>query len=164
MVSCGPLLKLQGVVKTPPAANYLDGDRVQFSCKPKYYIHGDIERVCRNGTWSKGAWAWCRDRDLEYALKWMTALLSIFGIVMIFVIIFCCLWSARKRRQRDFFEGEGVVEEKKEVKRASRTTPSSLPEKEPLRDSPNLIDDQPAYMRGERRVPSYYEVLRLYDY
>lgn len=75
-----------------------------FSCKLKYYIHGDIERVCRNGTWSPGWWAWCRDRNLEYALKWMTALLSIFGIVLIFVIFFCVLWSIRKKKQTEHAE------------------------------------------------------------
>ncbi|CAI4226085.1 unnamed protein product [Auanema sp. JU1783] len=104
LISCGPLVKLEGVIKTPISANYLDGDTVTFSCKPKYYIHGDIERTCRNGTWSRGWWAWCRDRNLEYALKWMTALLSIFGIVMLFVMIFCCLWSVRKKKQADYLQ------------------------------------------------------------
>uniref|UniRef100_A0A8R1IG27 Sushi domain-containing protein n=2 Tax=Caenorhabditis japonica TaxID=281687 RepID=A0A8R1IG27_CAEJA len=99
-----PTAQKEGVVKTPPAANYLDGDKVVFSCKPKYYIHGDIERVCRNGTWSPGWWAWCRDRNLEYALKWMTALLSIFGIVLIFVILFCILWGIRKKKQAEQVE------------------------------------------------------------
>ncbi|KAJ1347919.1 hypothetical protein KIN20_003099, partial [Parelaphostrongylus tenuis] len=60
LISCGPLLKKEGVIKTPPSANYLEGDKVTFSCKPKYYIHGDIERTCHNGTWSPGWWAWCR--------------------------------------------------------------------------------------------------------
>lgn len=96
VISCGPLLKKEGVIKVPPAANYLDGDTVTFSCKPRYFIHGDITRKCVNGTWTPGWWAWCRgmqrvigrdgtnllpiDRNLEYALKWMTALLSIFGM------------------------------------------------------------------------------------
>ncbi|PIO69409.1 AMOP domain protein [Teladorsagia circumcincta] len=101
LISCGPLLKKEGVVKTPANANYLDGDSVTFSCKPKYYIHGDIERTCRNGTWSPGWWAWCRDRNLEYALKWMTALLSIFGIVMVFIIFFCILWNIRRKKQQE---------------------------------------------------------------
>lgn len=95
VISCGPLLKKEGVIKVPPAANYLDGDTVTFSCKPRYFIHGDITRKCINGTWTPGWWAWCRgklcilnpeepglDRNLEYALKWMTALLSIFGNLM----------------------------------------------------------------------------------
>ncbi|KAK5978866.1 AMOP domain protein [Trichostrongylus colubriformis] len=101
LISCGPLLKKEGVVKTPANGNYLDGDSVTFSCKPKYFIHGDIERTCRNGTWSPGWWAWCRDRNLEYALKWMTALLSIFGIVMVFIIFFCILWNIRRKKQQE---------------------------------------------------------------
>ena len=50
VISCGPLLKKEEVMKTSPAQNYLEGDVATFSCKPKYYIHGDIERRCVNGT------------------------------------------------------------------------------------------------------------------
>uniref|UniRef100_A0A914YBG9 Sushi domain-containing protein n=1 Tax=Panagrolaimus superbus TaxID=310955 RepID=A0A914YBG9_9BILA len=107
-VSCGPLLKKEGVIKIPPAANYLDGDTVTFSCKPKYFLHGDPVRTCHNGTWSPGWWVWCRDRNLEYALKWMTALLSIFGIVLVFVIFFCILWSIRRRKEADAIEAGKV--------------------------------------------------------
>uniref|UniRef100_A0A914ULV2 Sushi domain-containing protein n=1 Tax=Plectus sambesii TaxID=2011161 RepID=A0A914ULV2_9BILA len=109
VVSCGPLLKKEGIIKTPPSANYLDGDVVTFSCKPKYFIHGDIERRCNNGTWSPGWWCWCRDRNLEYGLKWMTALLSILGFVILFAIIFCCCWAARRRREREYYIKYGVV-------------------------------------------------------
>jgi hypothetical protein len=59
-ISCGPLLKKEGIIKTPQAANYLDGAVVTFACKPDFYIHGDEVRHCINGTWSPGWWAWCR--------------------------------------------------------------------------------------------------------
>jgi hypothetical protein len=100
--------KKEGVIKIPPAANYLDGDTVTFSCKPKYFLHGDAVRTCHNGTWSPGWWVWCRDRNLEYALKWMTALLSIFGIVLVFTIFFCILWSIRRRKEADAIEAGKV--------------------------------------------------------
>jgi hypothetical protein len=60
VISCGPLLKKEGIIKTPPAANYLDGAVVTFACKPEFYLHGDETRYCINGTWSPGWWAWCR--------------------------------------------------------------------------------------------------------
>lgn len=104
LISCGPLLKKEGVIKVPPAANYLDGDTVTFSCKPRYFIHGDITRKCVNGTWTPGWWAWCRDRNLEYALKWMTALLSIFAIVLAITIVFCVLWSIRRKKEKHALE------------------------------------------------------------
>ncbi|CAL2036914.1 unnamed protein product [Caenorhabditis brenneri] len=136
LISCGPLLKKEGVVKTPPAANYLDGDKVVFSCKPKYYIHGDIERVCRNGTWSPGWWAWCRDRNLEYALKWMTALLSIFGISLIFVIFFCILWNIRKKKQAAHAERLQLKEEEENMRKLEQDRIfSAAPEKTPLIDT-----------------------------
>ncbi|CAD6187941.1 unnamed protein product [Caenorhabditis auriculariae] len=154
LISCGPLLKKEGVVKTPPAANYLDGDRVVFSCKPKYYIHGDIERTCRNGTWSPGWWAWCRDRNLEYALKWMTALLSIFGIVLIFVIMFCILWEARKKRQKEYAENHLIKEGELFRKRKSSSGIGSLPEKEPLADVDFDADNRRSSRKtsGDRKV------------
>ena len=108
MISCGPLLKKEGVIKIPPAANYLDGDTVTFSCKPKYFLHGDAVRTCINGTWTPGWWVWCRDRNLEYVLKWMTALLSIFGIVLVFTIFFCILWHIRRRKEAEAIEAGKV--------------------------------------------------------
>ncbi|XGW17593.1 hypothetical protein V3C99_002299 [Haemonchus contortus] len=180
LISCGPLLKKEGVVKTPANGNYLDGDSVTFSCKPKYYIHGDIERTCRNGTWSPGWWAWCRDRNLEYALKWMTALLSIFGIVMVFIIFFCILWNIRRKKQQEhtqrILEKGGTMKWQESAyakQRLSKEGLSMLNEKEPLRndllgtfdDRPSYMqddlkitsDDNPSYMRGERRMapPTY---------
>ncbi|VDP53911.1 unnamed protein product [Heligmosomoides polygyrus] len=167
LISCGPLLKKEGVVKTPASANYLDGDSVTFSCKPKYYIHGDIERTCRNGTWSPGWWAWCRDRNLEYALKWMTALLSIFGFVMMFMIIFCLLWNARRNKQRE--HNQKMLEKARRYGASGNTRFDSrtskqrmsqrITEKEPLRqDMLDILDDKPSYMREERRsAPSFYQ-------
>ncbi|WKY00594.1 hypothetical protein Q1695_014987 [Nippostrongylus brasiliensis] len=179
LISCGPLLKKEGVVKTPPAANYLDGDSVTFSCKPKYYIHGDIERTCRNGTWSPGWWAWCRDRNLEYALKWMTALLSIFGFVMLFIIIFCVLWNVRRKKQQmhhqriggvmrtNFFRSAKKAKKGAKIRldgnaqrRLSQQKMSLISEKQPLDDGFALdsFDDSPAYMREEiRQQPPLYE-------
>ncbi|KAL6728780.1 hypothetical protein Aduo_010517 [Ancylostoma duodenale] len=165
LISCGPLLKKEGVIKTPPAANYLEGDTVTFSCKPKYFIHGDIERTCRNGTWSPGWWAWCRDRSLEYALKWMTALLSIFGFVMMFMIIFCILWNIRRKKQQDHARRQlekgriASIQTTTETKRQSWQAANVISEKEPLRaDFLDTFDDRPAYLREESRAgPALYE-------
>lgn len=60
MISCGPLQKNDGVLKYPPGNNYLDGVTVTFTCQPDYFLHGDQQRTCINGTWSPGWWAWCR--------------------------------------------------------------------------------------------------------
>ncbi|KAK5970054.1 Sushi domain-containing protein, partial [Trichostrongylus colubriformis] len=157
LISCGPLLKKEGVVKTPANGNYLDGDSVTFSCKPKYFIHGDIERTCRNGTWSPGWWAWCRDRNLEYALKWMTALLSIFGIVMVFIIFFCILWNIRRKKQQEhaqrLLEKGGITDSRQIAnantkQRLSKQRLSLINEKQPLQsDILGTFDEKPSYMR-----------------
>ena len=49
-----------GVLRYPTGPSYLNGDKVVFSCKPEYFLHGDAVRECRNGTWNPGWWVWCR--------------------------------------------------------------------------------------------------------
>ncbi|TKR68245.1 hypothetical protein L596_024251 [Steinernema carpocapsae] len=149
LISCGPLLKKEGVIKIPPAANYLHGDTVTFTCKPRYFAHGDLSRKCVNGTWTPGWWVWCRDRNLEIALKWMTALLSIFGIVLVITIIFCCLWGVRRKREREAQMQGRQLKHNSNQKRSnstiSRDVQSARNEKLGLDD--NLTRDRPSYMQ-----------------
>lgn len=160
LVSCGPLLKKPGIIKTPPAQNYLHGDVVQFSCKPDWFlrpyssrlvmgdgkrggcrfIHGETERRCINGTWTPGWWAWCRDRDLEYALKWVTGICVILLVVLIVTAIFCCCWRRRLRLE----EERGY--EAREVKQPLREPP-------PLREP---FSDRPPITAGFRPAPPDY--------
>ncbi|KAI6179709.1 Protein mesh [Aphelenchoides besseyi] len=100
--SCGPLVKNRGVLKYPQGNNYLDGVTVTFSCKPEYFLHGDTQRKCINGTWSPGWWPWCRERSEEYALKWMTGVLSTVAIVLALVLIFVMFIMYGRERQRMF--------------------------------------------------------------
>uniref|UniRef100_A0A0K0F7J0 Protein mesh (inferred by orthology to a D. melanogaster protein) n=1 Tax=Strongyloides venezuelensis TaxID=75913 RepID=A0A0K0F7J0_STRVS len=97
--SCGPLMKNPGVIKYPPGNNYLDGVTVTFTCTPEYFLHGDQIRECKNGTWSKGWWAWCRLRSEEIALKWMTGILSSVAILIALTLIFCLCHKVGRARQ-----------------------------------------------------------------
>ncbi|CAJ0941378.1 unnamed protein product, partial [Mesorhabditis belari] len=88
VMSCGALLTAPGVVKYPPGNNYLDGVTVTFTCKPEYFIHGDQQRTCVNGTWTPGWHVWCRYRSTEIGLKWMTGILSSVAILLAIISIF----------------------------------------------------------------------------
>ncbi|KAI6219175.1 AMOP and von Willebrand factor and Sushi SCR CCP domain containing protein [Aphelenchoides fujianensis] len=102
--SCGPLVKNRGVLKYPQGNNYLDGVTVTFTCKPEYFLHGDTQRTCINGTWSPGWWAWCRERSEEYALKWMTGILSSVAFLLAIIGIFVMCMAYGRQRQRLFIE------------------------------------------------------------
>lgn len=142
LVSCGPLLKKPGVIKTPPAQNYLDGDVVTFSCKPDWFIHGDAVRRCVNGTWSPGWWVWCRDRYLEYALKWVTGIATILIVIILLTIIFCCCWRRRVRLQREReYEGGAAA---------------AVPEKRPLRMTAEPYRDNGGPTLDYRPAPPEY--------
>ncbi|KAI6182105.1 Protein mesh [Aphelenchoides bicaudatus] len=104
LTSCGPLVKGIGVLKYPSGNNYLDGITVTFTCKPEYFLHGDQQRTCINGSWNPGWWPWCRERSEEYALKWMTGILSSVAILLAIILIFVMCISYGRQRQRDFIQ------------------------------------------------------------
>uniref|UniRef100_A0A1I7RLD5 Protein mesh n=2 Tax=Bursaphelenchus xylophilus TaxID=6326 RepID=A0A1I7RLD5_BURXY len=100
--SCGPLVKNPGVIKFPAGNNYLDGVTVTFACKPEYFLHGDAQRTCINGSWSPGWWVWCRSRSEEYALKWMCGILSTVAIMLAISFIFTAYIMKGREKQKEF--------------------------------------------------------------
>ncbi|WKX89454.1 hypothetical protein Q1695_008814 [Nippostrongylus brasiliensis] len=102
--SCGPLVKSKGVLKYPSGNNYLHGITVTFSCKPEYFMHGEQQRTCINGSWTPGWWPWCRERSEEIALKWMTAVLSTVAILLALVVVFVWCAVEGRRRQEQFLK------------------------------------------------------------
>uniref|UniRef100_A0AC35TMA4 AMOP domain-containing protein n=1 Tax=Rhabditophanes sp. KR3021 TaxID=114890 RepID=A0AC35TMA4_9BILA len=94
-LSCGALATGQGVIKYPPGNNYLDGVTVIFTCKPEFFLHGDQQRTCINGTWSPGWWVWCRRRTLETGLKWLTGVTSSTAILLFIGGIFVSCYLRR---------------------------------------------------------------------
>uniref|UniRef100_A0A1I7XEQ3 Sushi domain-containing protein n=1 Tax=Heterorhabditis bacteriophora TaxID=37862 RepID=A0A1I7XEQ3_HETBA len=117
--SCGPLTKNKGVIKYPPGNNYLHGVTVTFTCRPEYFLHGDQQRTCINGSWTPGWWPWCRERTEETALKWMTGILSSTAIVLAIVFIFIWCSIEGRRRQKEF------IKRRKYGKPASSFRPST---------------------------------------
>ncbi|KAI6202661.1 hypothetical protein M3Y99_01865500 [Aphelenchoides fujianensis] len=113
--SCGPIMieYPEYLVKTPAlAASYLQGDTARFECFQTHWIRGDHEYKCSivvdynqpnsyRFEWNKGYQPWCRSREMDNFLKWLTAILSILAIIVILVLIFFVCWSLKNRRLQE---------------------------------------------------------------
>ncbi|CAJ0946455.1 unnamed protein product, partial [Mesorhabditis belari] len=142
--SCGPLMKNPGVIKFPPGNNYLDGVTVSFMCKPEYFLHGDQQRTCINGTWSPGWWVWCRDRSEETALKWMTGILSSVAILLALIAIFVFCILTGKQRQAEHIRRQKIIETLKkspEFMQRSLLTPNTPPQQRETIIYPKSTED-----------------------
>uniref|UniRef100_A0A915KYB4 Sushi domain-containing protein n=1 Tax=Romanomermis culicivorax TaxID=13658 RepID=A0A915KYB4_ROMCU len=134
-ISCGALRKDEGVLKYPPGNNYLSGITVTFTCKPEYFIHGDQQRTCVNGTWTQGWWVWCRSRTAEYALKWLTGISVSLIFVLICAAIFFGCYTRRKGLNpdsnfpvnRSLAKSKPGVASPKGTRKSERTTVAEKP-------------------------------------
>uniref|UniRef100_A0A914Y0L5 Protein mesh n=1 Tax=Panagrolaimus superbus TaxID=310955 RepID=A0A914Y0L5_9BILA len=101
------------LTKTPAfASGYLQGDVVRFGCFQTHWIHGDYEYKCNivvdyndptryRFEWNKGNQPWCRAREIENFLKWLTAIASTIGIILVIVLIFLSCWCIKQRRRQN---------------------------------------------------------------
>lgn len=132
-------MKNPGVLKHPSGNNYLHGATVTFTCKPNFFLHGDQQRTCVYfsyflnfkkllGKWIvvtrmvglvprsknykiKNFFLFIKflDRSEEYALKWMTGILSSVAIILTIVIFFVmCIAQSRKRQIKFINQKYGI--------------------------------------------------------
>uniref|UniRef100_A0AC34RJM6 AMOP domain protein n=1 Tax=Panagrolaimus sp. JU765 TaxID=591449 RepID=A0AC34RJM6_9BILA len=109
--SCGPINieYPEYLIKTPALApSYMQGDTARFECFQTHWIHGDHEYKCSiivdhndynryRFEWNKGSQPWCRSREFENVLKWLTAILLTIAIIMILIMIFLCCWCVKRK-------------------------------------------------------------------
>uniref|UniRef100_A0A7E4W4Z9 Protein mesh n=1 Tax=Panagrellus redivivus TaxID=6233 RepID=A0A7E4W4Z9_PANRE len=101
------------MTKTPAfGSGYLQGDVVRFGCFQTHWIHGEYEYKCslhydrhnpfRIGwEWNKGFQPWCRAKEIENYLTWLTALASSLAIILAFMLVFLTCWCVKQRRVND---------------------------------------------------------------
>ncbi|CAD5218399.1 unnamed protein product [Bursaphelenchus okinawaensis] len=111
--SCGPINieYPEYLMKSPAfASGYLQGDVVKFECFQSHWTKGTEEFRCDliadynnpnqyRFEWNKGDQPWCRSREMENYLKWLTAFLSTVAIIIVIVMIFMYCWTISKRRR-----------------------------------------------------------------
>ncbi|MFH4979276.1 hypothetical protein AB6A40_005985 [Gnathostoma spinigerum] len=111
--SCGAIMieYPSYMLKTPSmTSGYLEGDTASFSCYQTHWIKGDYDYKCSKTYssdsadylfgWNKGWQPWCRSRELDNLLKWLTAIFSTIGIIMFLIIVFAAFWSIKQRRRK----------------------------------------------------------------
>uniref|UniRef100_A0AC35FR32 Sushi domain-containing protein n=1 Tax=Panagrolaimus sp. PS1159 TaxID=55785 RepID=A0AC35FR32_9BILA len=117
--SCGPINieYPEYLMKTPALAPaYMQGDAARFECFQTHWIKGDHEYKCQmvvdyndynryRFEWNKGSQPWCRSREFENMLKWLTAICSVVAIIMIMVLIFLCCWCVKQKRRQEQDQG-----------------------------------------------------------
>uniref|UniRef100_A0A7E4W8W7 Protein mesh n=1 Tax=Panagrellus redivivus TaxID=6233 RepID=A0A7E4W8W7_PANRE len=98
------------MTKTPAfGSGYLQGDVVRFGCFQTHWIHGEYEYKCslkvdrhnpyRVGwEWNKGFQPWCRAKEIENYLTWLTALASTLAIILAFILVFLTCWCVKRKR------------------------------------------------------------------
>uniref|UniRef100_A0A914WD39 Sushi domain-containing protein n=1 Tax=Plectus sambesii TaxID=2011161 RepID=A0A914WD39_9BILA len=90
------------------SSGYLEGDVARFECFQSHWMNGDNEYTCvkvidpqdqnRYGfEWNKGWQPWCRERERDVVLQWLTAIISILTAIMFITLIFACCWCAKQR-------------------------------------------------------------------
>ncbi|KAI1700189.1 AMOP domain-containing protein [Ditylenchus destructor] len=113
--SCGPINieYPEYMLKQPAlASSYMQGDTARFECFQTHWIKGDHEYKCtlvvdynyQNSyrfEWNKGEQPWCRSRELDNFLKWLSGVLITIGIITTIILIFLCCWCSKVRHQQE---------------------------------------------------------------
>ncbi|KAH7729324.1 AMOP domain-containing protein [Aphelenchoides avenae] len=113
--SCGPINieYPEYLMKTPALqSSYLQGDTARFECFQTHWIKGDHEYKCSivvdynhpnnyRFEWNKGWQPWCRSREMDNFLKWLTGILVTIAIIVCIILIFLCCWCTKVRRRQE---------------------------------------------------------------
>ncbi|CAD6197500.1 unnamed protein product [Caenorhabditis auriculariae] len=144
---------------------YLQGDVARFECFQSHWIKGVHEYRCgvivdRNRPleyryeWNKGEQPWCRSREKENFLIWLSAILGTIAIIMGIVFIFLCCWCLKQKK---------ISERRQNNDLQSRSTSLSRPkypieESEPLNEKrfTSYPDDFAPHSREEKYDPDFH--------
>uniref|UniRef100_A0A0N5A699 Protein mesh n=1 Tax=Parastrongyloides trichosuri TaxID=131310 RepID=A0A0N5A699_PARTI len=106
------------MTKTPSfAPAYLQGDSVRFGCDQAHWIKGDYEYKCSKIVdyndpnryrfeWNKGEQPWCRSREKDNMLTWLTGIFSTLAIIIAIVFGFLICWFVKQKKIKELEEKE----------------------------------------------------------
>uniref|UniRef100_A0A7E4VC29 Protein mesh n=1 Tax=Panagrellus redivivus TaxID=6233 RepID=A0A7E4VC29_PANRE len=109
--SCGPINieYPEYLMKTPSLAPaYLDGNTARFECFQTHWIKGDSKFKCSmvvdhndynrwRMEWNKGSQPWCRSKEFENFLTWLTGIMSTLAVILALLLVFLTCWCVKRR-------------------------------------------------------------------
>ncbi|KHJ85659.1 hypothetical protein OESDEN_14610, partial [Oesophagostomum dentatum] len=155
--SCGPINieYPEYLIKTSSMYSaYMQGDVARFECVQSHWIKGVHEYKCGivvdynrpneyRFEWNKGEQPWCRSREKENFLIWLSAILGTVACIMAIIFIFLCCWCVKQQKRE---EKRGLYangnSRSTSFSRQKYGAPSSL-ETEPLQEKPRYADIMP---------------------
>uniref|UniRef100_A0AC35U4L8 Protein mesh n=1 Tax=Rhabditophanes sp. KR3021 TaxID=114890 RepID=A0AC35U4L8_9BILA len=110
--SCGPINieYPEYMTKTPAlASSYLEGDTARFDCFQTHWVYGQNEYTCQlvadyweptryRYEWNKGSQPFCRSKELDNFLKWLSGILIFLAIIIALIVIFLVCWTVSKKK------------------------------------------------------------------
>uniref|UniRef100_A0A0K0E4E7 AMOP domain-containing protein n=1 Tax=Strongyloides stercoralis TaxID=6248 RepID=A0A0K0E4E7_STRER len=102
------------MTKTPSfGSGYLQGDTIKFDCDQTHWIKGESEYKCSlvvdyedpsryRYEWNKGGQPWCRPKEKDNYLQWLTAIFSSLAIILAICGVFLICWCYKKKRQSQY--------------------------------------------------------------
>lgn len=67
--SCGSPPTVENAIILNKLTRYPSGEQVRYECKELFYLHGEAEVICLNGTWTQPPQCKCKVSDFPKILK-----------------------------------------------------------------------------------------------
>ncbi|VDM78122.1 unnamed protein product [Strongylus vulgaris] len=155
--SCGPINieYPEYLIKTSSMYSaYMQGDVARFECVQSHWIKGVHEYKCGivvdynrpneyRFEWNKGEQPWCRSREKENFLIWLSAILGTIAIIMAIIFIFLCCWCVKQQKREEQRGVYGNGNSRSTSFSRQKFGPPSSIETEPLNEKPRYSDILP---------------------
>ncbi|CAI5449258.1 unnamed protein product [Caenorhabditis angaria] len=149
------------------ASAYMQGDVARFECFQSHWIKGVHEYKCGivaeynrpdvwRYEWNKGEQPWCRSREKENFLIWLSIVCGILGAILAIMFLFLCCWVVKQKKRAERRQFGGDVQSRRSSISRDNNKKYPVMESEPLNQDKRF--DQDTY-----RDDDYYPPAKEYN-